>query len=218
MLGVSVVAGEISIDKKADQFVRDVAKMKGVNESNVRGIKELDVANLPGKVTFENIDENNLALYEIDVSDSEEPVYIVTASSDFFKKTVRVFAQRMLLSFGYSGEVDSDSFLKTSSGVDTTLENGYVMTRDGSITGLSTSLEIISSTSKNPVEIRVYKDSEKIGFRNSIIFNSEGVYTDYDTIDSDILNFEKGDVISVEVDVPEGIKIKDVITLLEIEA
>lgn len=218
MLGASVVAEEISVDKKADQFVRDVAKMKGVNESNVRGIKELDVANLPGKVTFENIDENNLALYEIDVSDSEEPVYIVTASSDFFKKTVRVFAQRMLLSFGYSGEVDSDSFLKTSSGVDTTLENGYVMTRDGSITGLSTSLEIISSTSKNPVEIRVYKDSEKIGFRNSIIFNSEGVYTDYDTIDSDILNFEKGDVISVEVDVPEGIKIKDVITLLEIEA
>lgn len=217
MLGVSVVAEEISVDKKADDFVRDVAKMKGIDKNNVEGIKELDLNTLPEKVNLENVDDTNLALYEVEVTDSDKPVYIVTASSKFFKKSVRIFSQKVLLNFGYSGELAFDSFLETSSGVKTSMEKGYVATRDGSITALSTNLEVLSTLTKNPIEIVIYKNSEEVGFRNSIISDSLGVYTDYDIISSDILKVRKGDVISVEVKVPEGVEIKDVITLLEME-
>lgn len=217
LLGASVVAEEISVDKQADDFVKDVVKMKGIDENNVKGIKELDLNTLPEKVNIENIDDNNLALYEVDVIDSDKPVYIVTASSKFFKKTLRMFSQKVLLSFGYSGELVSDNFLETSSGVKTSAEKGYVITRDGSITAISTNLEVLSTLSKNPIEIVIYKNSKVVGFRNSIISDSLGIYTDYDIISSDVLKVKKGDVISVEIKIPEGVEVKDVITLLEME-
>lgn len=217
LLGASAVAQEISLDSKADQFVRDVAKIKGVEDENVRGIRELDINDLPEAVSLENIDYNNLAVYEIQVENEDAPVYVVTASSKFFKETARVFAQKMLLNFGLSGEVSEDTFMKASGEVTTSINKGYVMPRSGSVTAISTNLEVVSGEGFEPVEVVIYKDSEEVGFRNSFNLKEPSVYSDYDTISSDTLKFDKGDVISVEVRVPEGTSVKDVITLLEIE-
>ena len=217
LLGATAVAQEISLDGKAEQFVKDVAEVKGVSQDKVQGIKELDINDLPESVTLENIDDTNLAVYEITVEDEASPVYVVTASSKFFKNTARIFAQKMLLSFGIGGEISEDTFMKASGEVTTSLTKGYVMSRDGSITSISTNIEIVSGEGFEPVEVVIYKNSEEVGFRNSFNMKEPSVYNDYDVISSGTLNFNKGDVISVEVKVPEGVVAKDAITLLELE-
>ena len=66
----------------------------------------------------------------------------------------------MLLDFGINGEVDTPTFLNTPNGVEGSLEKGYVMIRDGSITGLSTNLEVLSG--EGSVEIMVYVNGQPI--------------------------------------------------------
>lgn len=217
LLGATAFAQEISIDADAKDFVGEVAVAKGVDKNKIRGVKELDMNALPEKVNLKNIDNNNLALYEIEVENETEPVYVITASSKFFKKTVRAFSNKMLLSFGFNGEILQSSFLKTSTGVVTSGEKGYVMARDGAISALSTNLEIIENTNNSIIEVIIYKNSERVGFRNTFVSGEPGVYSDYDTLSSETVLFEKGDVISIEVIVPENAKVRDVITLLEIE-
>lgn len=217
LLGASAFAQEVVLDNKAEQFVKDVAEIKGVDQDNVQGIKELNINDLPEAVNLENIDSTNLAVYEITVENEENPVYVITASSKFFKDTVRVFAQKMLLNFGLSGEISSDVFMKASGEVVTDVNRGYVMARDGSITAISTNLEIVSGSGFEPVEVVIYKNSQEVGFRNSFNIKNPSVYSDYDVISSDTLRFNKGDVISVEIKMPEGVVARDVITLLEIE-
>ncbi|MDA3836916.1 MAG: hypothetical protein PF542_04805 [Nanoarchaeota archaeon] len=216
LLAVTVFAQGAADDKAVENFVKDVASVKGVEKSTIKGVKELDLRDLPQKVNLNNIDETNLAIYEID-TDAEKPVYVVTASSKFFKETVRKFAQRMLLAYGFNGEIMETTFLKTATGVVTSLQKGYVMTRDGAISGLSTNLEIIEKTSSEPIEVVVYKNSEKVGFRNMFNLNEPGIYSDYDTISGGTIVFEKGDVISLEINIPENTRVRDVTSLLDIE-
>lgn len=217
LLGASAVAQEVSLDSKAESFVRDVAAVKGVNSDSVQGIRELNINDLPESVNLENIDSANLAVYEIQVENEERPVYVITASSKFFKETARIFAQKMLLNFGINGEISDDTFMRTSGEIETSLTKGYVMARDGSVTAISTNLEVISGSGFEPIEVVIFKDGEEVGFRNSFNLKDPSVYNDYDVISSGTLKFEKGDVISVEVKIPEGVVVRDVITLLEIE-
>lgn len=217
LLGASAVAQEVSLDSKAESFVRDVAAVKGVNSDSVQGIRELNINDLPESVNLENIDSTNLAVYEIQVENEERPVYVITASSKFFKETARIFAQKMLLNFGINGEISDDTFMRTSGEIETSLTKGYVMARDGSVTAISTNLEVISGSGFEPIEVVIFKDGEEVGFRNSFNLKDPSVYNDYDVISSGTLKFEKGDVISVEVKIPEGVVVRDVITLLEIE-
>jgi len=122
----------------------------------------------------------------------------------------------MILNFGHDGEVGESLFLETATGVQTSEEKGYVMMRSGSITGLSTNLEVIETTELGEVEIIIYKNSEPVGFRNGVLGNSTGIMKDYDTVSIDTIAFEPGDVISVYTEVSENVIIKDVITIMEI--
>ena len=153
MLGVTVLAQDINTDRKAQDFVKDVAEKKGIQEDQIEEITELDLNELPEEVNLQNIDTTNLAIYRINVSEEKEPVYVVTASSKFFKETIKKYSQRMLLTFGFNGETQDTTFLKTSTGVTTSLEKGYVMTRSGAISAISTNIEIIKTTSYEPIEI-----------------------------------------------------------------
>jgi hypothetical protein len=219
LLGVTVFAQDTpnTLDQNVQNFVKDVAQTKGVNSSDIAGVKELDMNNLPKEVNIKNIDNNNLALYEINVTNESKPVYVVTASSKFFKQTVKKYAQRMLLAFGFNGDIMASTFLKTSVGVTTSLQKGYVMTRDGSISGLSTNLEVVQNDLGAPIEVTIYKNSQPIGFRNSFTEKAPGVYSDYDTASGGAVTFQKGDVISLKIDVPGNAQVKDVTSLLEIE-
>jgi len=217
LLGTTVIAQTTTTEKSVDELVNEVISAKGIDKAAVEGVKEVDFNDLPEEVNLENIDDHNLALYAVNVTGEDKPVYVITASQTLFEKTVQKFAQRMMLNFGFSGELTQSSFLKTATGVITMLDKGYVMTRDGSITGLSTNLEIVERGDDEPIEVLVYKNSELVGFRNT--FNSKiiGIVNDYDTISGETLRFEKGDVIALKVIVPQNTRIKDVTTLLEIE-
>lgn len=217
LLGVTVFAQDLNTDKKAQDFVKEVAQKKGIEEDKISGVKELNLNELPEEVNIKNVDTTNLALYQIDVDNEENPVYVVTASSKFFKETLKKYSQRMLLTFGLAGEAQDSTFLKTSVGVTTDLQKGYVMTRDGAISGLSTNIEIVEKSSPQPIEITIYKNSEKVGFKNEFYETEPGIYVDYDQANGGILSFERGDVISLEINVPENTKVKDITSLLEIE-
>jgi len=121
----------------------------------------------------------------------------------------------MFLNFGFSGEISESSYLKSAVGILGDLEKGYVMMREGSVSGISTNLEIIGGEGK--VEILIYKNKELVGFRNTFKVEGPGIYNDYDTVSENILNFYPGDVISLYVQIEGNLTIKDINSLLEIE-
>lgn len=224
VLGVILLAGaafaeslDLTTDEGIEEFVKDVAQQKGIEKETIRGVEKLNFEDLPKEVNLKNIDETNLAIYKLDIEAEEKPIYIITASTELFKETVKKFNQRMLLNFGFSGESVQTTYLKTATGVTTSLKKGYVMTRSGSIVALSTNLEILTRSTNDAIDIVLYKNGKTVGFKNTFNEDSIGIYNDYDTISSGILNFEKGDVISMEVTIPSGSSASDITTLMEIE-
>ena len=121
-----------------------------------------------------------------------------------------------MLNFGFSGESNSSGFLETATGVGSSLEKGYVMVRGGSITGISTNLEIIYTNSSGQVDIIIYKNGKPVGFGNTISASSIGVKNDYDIQSENTITFSAGDVISMYIHVDKGIVWRDDTTMLEI--
>ena len=124
--------------------------------------------------------------------------------------------KRQFLHFGSSGEMSESTFLNTATGVEGSLEKGYVMMRDGSITGISTSLDIAEASSNGEVNVIIYKNGEAIRFGNTIDASSVDSKKDYDIQSSEVVTFEAGDLISAYVGGQGNIAWKDVITMVEI--
>ena len=198
-----------------EQFVKSVAQKKGIPESEIQGVKQIDFNSLPDEVNIKNIDNTTLAMYQIDVNNAS-PVYVITASQTEFKKELQNFVGKVLLNLGLAGEVSSSQFLQSAAGVSGAEDKGYVMIRDGSITGISTSLEVENSSPGNVAQIVIYKNGQVIGFRNTFDLSETGALSNYNTVGEGIINFNKGDIISVKAIVPDGVKLKDINTLLEI--
>ncbi len=213
-LATSVVAETMNVSGEIDLLVHDVLESKGLTGEGVGAVREVDFNNLPDNINIDNIDDTNLALYEVDMGPEEKPVYIVTASESKFKKVISKFSKKMFLSFGYSGGIIESTYLKSATGVLGDLDKGYVMMRKGSVSGISTNLEILGG--EGVVEMIIYKNKEEVGFRNSFNIDGSGIYNDYDVMSEGILNFEPGDVISVYVNLEKDIKVNDVTTLLEV--
>ncbi|MCA9487975.1 MAG: hypothetical protein KC516_03370 [Nanoarchaeota archaeon] len=213
ILASGVLAESLSNDK-FDNFVNKVVKEK-VGDKEVRDVKKVDFKELPNQVSLENIDETNLALYEVDTGENK-PFYVITVSDEVFKETIKNYANKMFLDFGLSGSFEDSQFLYSAAGVQSSMEKGYVMLREGSITGISTNLEVVETSGEGEVEVIIYKNSEPVGFRNTFYLDSNGIKRDYDTVSENSILFEAGDVISVYVKVNGNANIKDVITLLEV--
>ncbi len=212
-----VLAESLELSEDARKIVQDIAEKKGISEENIQSIEEVGFDDLPDQIEIANIDTTNLAIYKVDYG-ADKPFFILTASDEnmTYKKSPSQVSKMMLLNFGYSGAMRESGFLKTATGVEGSLEKGYVMIRDGSITGLSTNLEILSGSEE--VEIVIYKNGDAIGFRNVFSGDSTGVKTDYDIQSLGTVRFEKGDVISVYAKASGDIVWKDVITMIEISA
>lgn len=163
-----------------------------------------------------NITDLGEGFYEIDVGE-EKPVFAITYSDKMFRKTSeKITYSQTFLNFGFNGEMNESGFLKSSTGVEGDLEKGYVMMRRGSITGISTSLDVISPSNSGQIEIIIYKNGEAIGFGNTVDAVSSGTKRDYDIQSRDTVIFESGDVISIYVKAQGDIVWKDVITMIEI--
>ena len=215
LLAGGVLAENLAVSEDIEDFIKDVVEEKGITQDSIESVEKVDFENLPEEVNLENIDETNLAVYEVDYG-GEKPVFILTVSDSKFKKTLKEIANKMILNFGYGEEFSGSLFLETATGVQTSSEKGYVMMRSGSITGLSTNLEVLDINGVGEIEIIIYKNNESIGFRNGFTITEIGINKDYDVISKDTLTFEAGDVISVYTNVNGNLIAKDIITMMEI--
>jgi hypothetical protein len=204
MLTVSVI-GAVSTIPEA---VEDVLDKKELKEEDIKNIKSVKYDDLPEQIEIENIDDTNLEIYEVDVAD--EKLFVLTFGGEQISAPVE---QRQFLSFGYSGEM-SDGFLESVSGVSMAANRGYVMMRDGSITGISTHLDVVSAVDGR-IEIVIYKNGEAINFGNEVSA-SLGVQKDYDVQSTGVVTYDAGDTISVYADGVDDAVWKDVITMIEI--
>lgn len=210
LLMVSGVFASTEISQEVKNFVDQIAEKKGIPQEKIKNIKEVDFKELPDQINLENIDETNIEVYEIQVED-QASVFAITAGD--IKPAITQTKGTNILNFGFSGEMTESGFLKTATGVESSLDNGYVMIRDGSITGMSTSLEVLKGDSSKQIEIIIYKNGEEIGFGNTIEASS-GVKKDFDTQSKGTVSFEAGDTISVYAKA-RGVVWKDVITMIE---
>jgi hypothetical protein len=214
VLASGVFAQSIGLSGKAKEAVNEIVENQGIDKNKVQSVEKVDFDSLPSQVDLKNIDTTNLAVYEVNYG-GEAPVFVITASDQLFEaQTSDTVYKRMLLTYGINGEVSDSTFLNTGTGVETSLEKGYVMMRGGSITGLSTNLEVLSG--EGSIEIIVYINGVPAGFRNTIAADSTEVKKDYDTQSIGIVKFDKGDVISTYIIAEGDIIVKDIINLLEI--
>ena len=210
-----VFAETLGLDSGVQEIVEEISKNKGINEEDIENIKEVGIDKLPSQVDVENIDDTNLAFYEVSQNKGDS-FFVITVSDEKLKeytKEAQTYS-RTFLNFGSELEIDSSQFLETSLGVGTSLDKGYVMVREGSITALSTNLEALQGSGE--IEFVIYKNGEAVGFRNNFIIDSIDVFKDYDSQSFGIVNFEAGDVLTVYSKVTGDLTFQDVITLVEI--
>ncbi len=210
--------GEIS--ENVQEYVEQFAEKKGINPKEINDITQVDFNSLPKEVNIENVNEANLAIYQIDynkTSEKQDKIFVITYSVEKLKSQGDlIIAQdkREFINFGFNKQTDQSEFMQTSTGVDGSLEKGYVMMRDGSITGISTNLETLSG--EGNIEIIIYKNGEQIQFGNSFVVSSAEIKKDYDVQSMGTVQFKAGDVISAYVKISDGILWKDANTLVEI--
>ena len=209
------------ISTQVYEYISDFVEKKGVLPSEISFVEKVDFDSLPESVNIENIGENNLAIYEVSYEEDskEDQLYVITYSVDELKEQGDIIIaqnKRQFLNYGFSGTMDKSGFLKTATEVETSLEKGYVMVREGSITAVSTNLEVFESNS-GEIEIIVYKNGKPIGFGNIFSTASPGIKKDYNVQSKNIVRFKEGDVISVYLKA-NGVDISwgDVITMVEI--
>ena len=202
------------------EYVINFVQKRDILPSEISFVKEVDFKSLPKEVNIENVGDHNLAIYEISYTEngSQDKIYVVSYSVEELKAQgdlIIAHDKRQFLNFGFDGVMDKSGFLQTATGVEGSLEKGYVMVRDGSITAVSTNLEIIQN---NPgqIEIIVYKNGGAIGFGNTLDASFVGVGSDYDVQSKDTVVFGAGDVISVYARAQGDVSWKDVITMVEI--
>jgi len=211
-----------NVSESVEGFVGEFVEKRGIGSDEITGIRQIDFDKLPEDINIEGVGDHNLAIYEIDYFDEstnqEEQVFVISYAVDKLVSQGDIIIasdKRNFLNFGTSDTMTGSGFLETATGVETSHAKGYLMMRSGSITALSTNLEIIQS---NPgsIEIVIYKNGKPINFGNTLAGGSLGVGKDYDVQSKGVVRFEPGDVISAYVRADSGLAWRDVITLIEI--
>jgi hypothetical protein len=208
------------IPQSAYEYVQNFAQDNGINNEDIQNVSQIDFNALPKEVNIENIGENNLAIYQIDYtknSGESDKLFVITYSVEKLQSQGDLIIaedKREFINFGFDGLMTGNGFLETATGVEGSLENGYVMMRKGSITGISSSFESLSDSGN--IEVVIYKNGKKIQFGNSFALDSTGMKKDYDTQSKDTVSFEPGDVISTYIKSSSNTQIQNVVTLMEI--
>ena len=218
LLTVSSVFAESSdLSLEGENFVKDVLIDNGVGDEDITLVQQVEFDDFPQRVNVKNIDKTNLALYELKSANNEKSFFAITFAEEYIppQVSVPVSYSRSLLNFGFGGEMKESGYLETINGVGGGLDSGYVMMREGSITGISTNLEIVNGSNEQ-IEIIIYKNGELIGFRNTLNANLVGIKNDHDLQSVDTVTFIQGDVISVYAKTQGNIIWRDVITIVEI--
>ena len=209
------------------KFVEDFVKKKKINPEDINEVNDVPLDELPDDVTITNVEDSNIGIIRVDYNETHgnetnsEQLFVITYSTkDLESKGDLIFdrEKRQFLHFGLAGESSDSSFLQSAAGVQTGADAGYVMMREGSITGLSTNLQVVSPDDGR-VEIVIFRNGEPVSFTNTLYTDETGSKVDYDVQSQGVITFSPGDVISVYVnadDTGSSSIWKDVITMLEI--
>jgi len=213
-------AAGANVGKEVSDFVDNFVYKRGIQPESIKNIQQVDFNALPKEVNIENVQDSNLAIYQVDYAENnqDKKVFVVAYSVEQLVAQgdlIIASDKRNFLDFGHNGVMGGSGFLETSAGVETSTSKGYVMPRDGSITAVSTNLEVIQANT-GQIEIIVLKNGQPISFGNTLDAASIGVKKDYDTQSKGTAEFEAGDVISVAAKGTGSISWRDVITLIEI--
>ena len=208
-------------EKVKKDFIKDFVEKEDISEKDIKSIEQIDLANPPEEVKLgKEIEDTNVAIFQVDYEKQNESkkLFVVTYSGEEFKVPLKLKPATAIeyLNFGEAERVDGSAYLKTATNVKTSEKNGYVMMDYGSITGLSTSLEVLES-SGGVIEIIVYINGEDVGLRNTIYSPELGTNKDYDKESKDVIKFEPGDIISVYVKVNGKMVWTNVINLVKIQ-
>jgi len=208
---------ENKVAQNAQKYVEDFVEQKGIKSEEINKVEQVDINNLPKDLQIENIDDTNIAIYQIAYEDFAKELFVITYSTDelkSYKNLIFKQEERQLLHFGIK-ESTKDTFLETATGITSNLNQGYVMMRDGSITGLSTSLNIEKENDAR-IEIIIYVNEKPFYFRNMIDASSAGKKTAFNLQSNGVVSFSAGDTISIYASGINGATVKDIITTLEI--
>src|SRR3990167_7646867 len=78
----NVAPGEVG--RAVSEFVQGFVSEKGIKPEEIKGVREVDFNALPKEVNIENVNDANLAIYEVDYIDTaqqqEKKVYVITYS------------------------------------------------------------------------------------------------------------------------------------------
>ncbi|MFA5992743.1 MAG: hypothetical protein WC796_03490 [Candidatus Pacearchaeota archaeon] len=228
ILGISIIflAGTFAqsvldetngLSKEVTDYVKAFVADEEINSSQINNITLVDTNNLPEEIEINKVEPNKIAIYEVNYTDvnsnESKKVFVVTYSTDSLnKKEQNIVKNIQNWIFGYPEETNSSDYLYTSAGVKSNKEVGYVMMHPGSITGISTSLEITQGTGK--VYIKVYKNGEDTGF-NNVISSEDPRKIDYDVQSENSLTFYQGDLITTYIENPDNITFKNAVVTLE---
>lgn len=224
VLAQEQVQNKISdLGNETEKFIKKfVEENNEIKEDNIKTIEKIDLENPPEDVKIGNVDENTgVAIYQLNYTENnqEKKLYVVTYSTEQFKTPLELKSVNAIeyLSFGINGERNSSSYLETATGVLTSDKNGYVMIDSGSITGLSTSIEVINSDVNGQIELSIYKNGENTGLTNVIDTSNAGTQKDFDKQSEGIVVFEPGDIISMHLEIEGDVEYKNVISLVKVE-
>lgn len=208
-LAVGVVATATTTIPEA---VNKVVEEKGLDSKEIKNVSEVKFEDLPDEIDIKNIDKTNLAIYQVELP--TEKMFVLSFGGEKAVPSESAEEFRQFLNFGFGGEMNESGFLDGVGGVAMSEDKGYVMMRDGSITGISTNLEVINGEDGEMIEIIIYKNGKAINFGNEL--SASDVQKDYDVQSTGVVTFAAGDTISVYAESSEGVSWKDVITMVEI--
>lgn len=211
-----------NLSNETEKFIKKfVQEENDVKEENINSIEQIDLTNPPDEVKIKDVDDTNIAIFEVNYTkqDENKKLFVVTYSTEEFKVPLELKPANTIeyLNFGKKGNSNNSLYLETATGVPTSSEKGYVMIDSGSITGVSTNIEIIKSNEDGFVEVIVYKNGESTGLINLIDASNTGIQKDYDKQSSEIVRFNPGDIISVYVSVKGDVEYRDIINLVKVE-
>ena len=167
------------MSENVEEFVKDlVENTQEISEQDIVGIIRINQSNLPEDVQIKEIEENNVGIYEVNYTKNNQTqkIFVFTyATANLIKKETTIAKNIQYLNFGFVGTSEEARFLNSATGV-ALGDKGYVMLRPGSITGISTNLDL---TGSGEVIITVYKNGVDTGFQN-LISSEDTSKLDYD--------------------------------------
>ena len=202
------------ISENVGDYIKGFVNGTGVNEDSINSINKINQSELPDNVEIKDIDENKIGIYEVNYTSGNDTkkIYVVTYSTTQFKeKSAPLIKNIQNIYFGYSESSDSADYLNAATGVAVSGDKGYVMLRPGSVTGISTSLDL---TGDGKVFVTVYKNGESTGFHN-LILSVDNKKIDFDIQSENAVNYNAGDIISVYVETSGDVNWGNAITIVE---